>query len=47
MGPGFTYIAGSNGFRRKGAEMSGDGLRKLAYFLLLGLMVYVAVAGGA
>jgi hypothetical protein len=31
----------------KGAEMSGNGLRKLAFFLLLGLMVYIAVTGGA
>lgn len=32
---------------KRGARMSGTGLQKLAFFLLLALIVYVSVAGGA
>jgi hypothetical protein len=43
-----AYIYGGvDVFRVKGAALSDTGLQKLAFFLLVALILYVAVTGGA
>jgi len=42
-----TYIcAGTSVYRVKGENVSGSGLQKLAFFMLVALILYVTITGG-
>jgi hypothetical protein len=41
------YILKCRAVRHKGFVVSGTGLQKLSFFLLVALILYVAITGGA